>query len=71
MREALMDDIAGHDLPDHRVLRSAARLFDSAASLTWRRWNIPMWIVLLWLFGIPLSTIGFFSMLFWAYGVDG
>lgn len=66
-----MSDIAGHGLPDHALLRVAARLFDSSASLTWRRWKIPVWIVLLWLFGIPLSTIGFLSMLFWAYGVDG
>jgi hypothetical protein len=66
-----MDDIAGRDLPDHPVSRSAARLFDSAASLTWRRGKIPVWIMPLWLFGIPLSTIGFISMLFWAYGVDG
>lgn len=66
-----MNDIAGRNFPDHAVLSIAARLFDSAASLTWRRRKIPMCIVLLWLFGIPLSTIGLFSMLFWAYGVDG
>ena len=62
-----MNNIAEHGWPG---LRGAVRFFDSSASLTWRRWKIRLWIVLLWLFGIPLSTVGFLSMLFWAYGVD-
>ena len=65
-----MNDIAGHGLPARALFRVAARLLDSSARLTSRRWNIRLWIILLWLLGIPLSTIGFFSMLFWAYGVD-
>jgi hypothetical protein len=71
MKRGPMSDIAGPGLSDHALLRLGARLFDSSASLTWRGWTIPVWTILLWLFGIPLSTIGFFSMLFWAYGVGG
>lgn len=66
-----MNDIAGHGLPVRARFRAVARLLDSSASLAWRRWKIRLWIILLWLFAIPLSTIGFFFMLFWAYGVDG
>ena len=66
-----MNDIARYSLSDHGLIRVARRLLDSLNSLTWRPSTIKPWIILLWLVGIPLSTIGFFSMLFWAYGVDG
>ena len=65
-----MNNIAGHGLPARALFRVASRLLDSSATLTWRHWKIRLWVILLWLVGIPLSAIGFFSMLFWAYGVD-
>lgn len=59
-----MRGLAQQELLHHNVDRTAARLS------TWRLWKSRLWIVLLWLFGIPLSTLCFFSMLFWAYGVS-
>jgi hypothetical protein len=66
-----MNASAGHKLPSHGLFRAAVRLVDSSGALICRRWQTRFWIVLFWLLGIPLTTICFLSMLFWAYGVDG
>jgi hypothetical protein len=66
-----MNASAGHKFPSHALFRAAVRLLDSSGTVIWRRWQTRFWIVLLWVIGIPLSTICVLSMLFWAYGVDG
>ena len=53
------------------LLRMTIHHLGSTAGRIYRDWQITFWMVLLWLLAIPLSTICFFSMLFWAYGVDG
>jgi hypothetical protein len=56
----------------HRGLRhTTVRLLASSVTLLLQRCESRFWIILLWLFGIPLTTIVFLTMLFWAYGVDG
>jgi|GEM_PF-4083880 hypothetical protein len=53
------------------LLHTTVRLLASSPTLLLQRWQSRFWIILLWLFGIPLTTIVFLTMLFWAYGVDG
>ena len=53
------------------LLHTTVRLVASSATTLLQRWESRFWIILLWLFGIPLTTIVFLTMLFWAYGVDG
>ena len=55
----------------HRdLLCAVASLFVSSSAVILRRVENRFWIILLWLFGIPLTTIAFLTMFFWAYGVD-
>ncbi len=70
LKRSNMSDLGRDGLSDRGPLRAVARLFDSSFAITWRYWKFRLGIVLLWLFGIPLSAIGFFTMLFWAYGVS-
>ena len=53
------------------LLHTSVRLLASSATSLLQRCENRFWIILLWLFGIPLTTIVFLTMLFWAYGVDG
>jgi hypothetical protein len=45
--------------------------FEAAGLAVWQRSKGRLWIPLLWLIGIPISTLLFLTMLFWAYGVEG
>ena len=53
------------------LLHTTVRLLASSTPTLLQRCESRFWIILLWLFGIPLTTIVFLTMLFWAYGVDG
>ena len=64
--ETVMNDIEQSEFSDYAVSGGANR----PGHISWERWKTPIWI-LLWLVGIPAGMLGFFSMLFWAYGVDG
>ena len=61
-------DTEQHDFgqDDYTLFEDSSRL----TALSWDRWKTPVWF-LLWLLGIPVGMIGFLSVLFWAYGVDG
>ena len=61
-----MNDIDQSEFSDYTVSGEASQ----SSHISWERWKTPIWI-LLWLFGIPAGMLGFFAMLFWAYGVDG
>ena len=61
-----MSDIDQSEFSDYAGSGEATR----SSHISWERWKNPIWI-LLWLLGIPAGILGFFSMLFWAYGVDG
>ena len=45
--------------------------FEAAGLAVWQRSKGRLWIPLLWLVGVPISTLLFLTMLFWAYGVEG
>ena len=62
----VMNDIDQSEFSDYAAGGDTNR----SAHISWERWKTPIRI-LLWLLGIPAGILGFFSMLFWAYGVDG
>ena len=59
----------GQNFAHRDLLCAVARLFVSSSAVILRGEN-RFWIIILWLFGIPLTTIAFLTMFFWAYGVD-
>jgi hypothetical protein len=60
----------GQNFAHRDLLCAAVRLLVSSSAVILRRCDNRFWIILLWLFGIPLTTIAFLTMFFWAYGVD-
>jgi hypothetical protein len=65
-----MRAFAGHRLPIRSFFRDAVRTLGFPTAVMWEHWQTRFWLALLWLLGIPLTTLGFVSMLLWAYGVD-
>jgi hypothetical protein len=62
-------NLPGYGLSKSRLFQTAIRWLDGTSSLTSWYLRRHIWIILLWLCGIPLSTIGFLTILFWVYGV--
>lgn len=58
-------------VPAERTLRRNLQQFEAAGVAIWQRSKDRLWIPLLWLVGVPLSTLILLTMLFWAYGVEG
>jgi hypothetical protein len=61
-----MDDLPPEEFLSRKFSAPAIRLIIGQPE----RWRTLLWLVL-WLVGIPLSMIGYLSMLLWAYGAAG
>lgn len=62
-----MDNVGQNHLADDALARETRRF----APVYWERGRKMLLWVLLWMLALPMSMFGFFSMLLWAYGVDG
>lgn len=54
----------GQNCAHRDLLCAVVRLFVSSSAVILRRCENRFWIILLWLFGIPLTTIAFLTMFF-------
>lgn len=72
-RRGSRPDMIGHQctqVPAERTLRHNLQQFEAVGIAIWQRSKDRLWIPLLWLVGIPVSTLILLTMLFWAYGVE-
>lgn len=66
-KKTAMYDVGRNHLSDDALPREAG----GSAPVYWERGRKMLLWVLLWMLALPMGMFGFFSMLLWAYGVDG